>query len=377
MKSKCLKYFLFVFLVIHSYGFSDADKQNQQKPNGPKTVFLTGAAGFIGSNFLEYMFDKYPKYHFIVLDALTYAGLMDNIPKRIQESDRFKFYLGTVTDRLLVDRLMSSANFVVHFAAETHVARSLADDHVFFDTDVMGTRAMMEALVNHHRKVERFIHISTSEVYGTADYQPMGEAHPLKPKSPYAAAKVGADRLVFAYSCCYDIPTVIVRPFNNYGPRQHPEKLIPRFISAAMQGKPLTIHGKGEQKRDWIHTYDVAVALDKILHTPTFNKVVHQEINIGSGVAISVLDIAKMILKKFNLSDTNLVFVADRPGQVDCHIAAIGKARLLLDWTPSISFEDGLQKTIDWYKQNPAYCEKLIDNAIVKIKTQDGSVKLQ
>lgn len=335
---------LFLFITFQTLSFAANESQAQESS---KTVFITGGAGFIGSNFLQYMFDKYPEYRFIVLDALTYAGSLDNIPTYIANSDRFQFIHGFVTNIPLVLKIMGSSDFVVHFAAETHVTKSIIDDYLFFDTDVMGTRSLMAALVQHSNTVERFIHISTSEVYGTAEYEPMNENHPLKPRSPYAAAKAAADRLVYAYSCIYDIPVVIIRPFNNYGPRQHLEKVIPHFIASAIEGKKLTIHGNGEQERDWMYTQDLAIALDKALHIKDFSSIKNQEINIGSGQAISVLEMAKMILRHFNLPETYLEFVEDRPGQVDRHIADISKAELLLDWKPSTAFKSGLKRTID------------------------------
>ncbi len=343
----------------------------------PKTVFITGGAGFIGSNFLQYMFDKHPDYQFIVLDKLTYAGSLSNIPDYIQRSPRFKFVKGSVVDEALVFEIMSMADFVVHFAAETHVAKSLADDYLFVETDVMGTRSLMAALVKYARNVERFIHISTSEVYGTADYSPMDENHPLKPCSPYAAAKCGADRLVYAYSRSYDIPVVIVRPFNNYGPRQHLEKMIPRFITACIQGEPMTIHGSGQQKRDWIHTRDVSRCLDMILHKPDFSKLKNQEINIGSGQAISVLEIGQRILQLFNLSEDCLKFVADRPGQVELHIADNSKAKELLGWEPEIDIEQGLLETIDWYRNNRQIWQSMEKDKLVPITTSDGVIEYQ
>lgn len=364
--------FRFILIAILSQTVIHASEPQKEE----KTVFITGAAGFIGSNFLEYMFDKYPQYNFIVLDALTYAGSLDNIPSYIKKSDRFQFVHGSVTDYPLVEKIMSSANFVVHMAAESHVTRSIAEDFVFFDTDVLGTRAMMAALVKHANKVERFVHFSTSEVYGTAAYQPMDEKHPIEPKSPYAAAKAGADRLVYAYGCTYDVPVVIIRPFNNYGPRQHLEKLIPRLIYLASHGQDLTVHGTGQQARDWVSTYDVSIALDKILHLPDFSKIKNQEINLGSGNPISILEIAKKILQHFDLGEEHLKFTDDRPGQVDLHISSTFKAKALLDWEASTSFDEGLNRTIDWYLSHPEFWERTKNNALVKIKTKNGETEL-
>lgn len=358
--------FLITFVIALVRVFANSEILEKYS-NDHKTVFLTGAAGFIGSNFLVHLFDNYPEYDFIVLDALTYAGSLENIPEYIRESSRFQFIHGSVVDFPLVDQIMPRANFVVHFAAESHVTRSIMDDYVFFDTEVMGTRTLMASLVKNKNKVERFIHISTSEVYGTAECEPMDENHPLNPRSPYAASKAGADRLVYAYGCTYDVPVVIIRPFNNYGPRQHLEKMIPHFIASAIRNEPLTIHGSGEQSRDWIHTQDLALALDKVLHIPDFSPLKNQVINIGSGRPTSVLEIAKLILAAFNLPDSYLKFIEDRPGQVDCHISSREKSFRLLDWKPTITLEEGIKSTIDWYITHPNHWKKMEDQEIVQV----------
>lgn len=345
-------------------------------PQKNKTILITGAAGFIGSNFLKYMFDKYPEYHFIALDALTYAGSLEKIPNYIKESPRFEFVHDTITNENTVDNLMSKSNFVVHFAAETHVTRSIQEDNVFFNTDVLGTRALMSAVVKYAENVERFIHISTSEVYGTAEMQPMDENHSLNARSPYAAAKVGADRLVYSYCCTFDVPAVIFRPFNNYGPHQHLEKLIPRLISSAIKGEPLTIHGTGLQQRDWIHTIETSRAIDAALHIDDFASIKHQVINIGSGIATSVLEIANMILKEFDLPSSHLKFIADRPGQVDIHISCTIKALEHLNWKATISLEEGLHETIKWYKNHPELWMEMENDALTPIQTKCGEMVL-
>ena len=353
-----------------------AVEQDPNALNTKKVVFLTGAAGFIGSNFLQYMFDKYEEYHFIVLDVLTYAGNIENIPDYIRNSDRFEFFYGSVTNYQIVEMLMKRADLVVHFAAESHVTRSICDDTTFFDTDVMGTRVMMTALVKYAKKVQRFIHISTSEVLGTAESEPMDEDHPINPRSPYAAAKAGADRLVYSYFCTYDVPAVIVRPFNNYGPRQHLEKVIARFISSAIQKKPLTIHGDGMQERDWLHTYDLCRALDRILHIEDFSKLKHQVFHIGSGVPTSILQIAKTVLQAFDLPEEYITFIGDRPGQVRRHISSTKKACDLLGWKAEISLKEGLQHNIEWYKNNQSYWEKMSHMQYVPIYTNDATLDL-
>jgi dTDP-glucose 4,6-dehydratase len=326
-------------------------KSNVIKSKQIKTLLLTGAAGFIGSNFLKYMFDKYPQYHFITLDCLTYAGNLHNIPDSIKNSDRFEFCYSSITNSDVVTALMSRSDFVVHFAAETHVSRSIFDNSKFFDTDVIGTQIMMNSLLKC-KNVERFVHISTSEVYGTADTEPMDEEHLLNPRSPYAGAKAGADRLVYSYWCTYDLPTVIIRPFNNYGPQQHLEKMLPRFITNAMNKQPLKIHGSGDAKRDWLYVEDHCEALDKALHVEDFSTIKNQVINIGSGKSTSVLEIAQEVIKYFELPDSYIQFIADRPGQVDCHISSTDKAEKLLQWKAKTSFKQGLQKTIEWYTTN-------------------------
>ncbi|MCK4265283.1 GDP-mannose 4,6-dehydratase [Candidatus Babeliales bacterium] len=340
-----------------------------------KTVLLTGAAGFIGSNFLKYMFEKYPEYKFLVLDCLTYAGNPDNIPDYIKQSSRFEFWYGSVTNPDIVNSLMERASLVVHFAAESHVARSIFDNSKFFETDVLGTQVMMNSLLKNSQ-IERFIHISTSEVYGTADTRPMTEEHPLNPRSPYAGAKAGADRLVYSYWCTYDVPVTIIRPFNNYGPAQHLEKMIARFVTSAVSQKALTIHGLGEAMRDWIYVEDHCEALDRALHIEDFSKIKNEVINIGTGVSTSNIDIAEMILSKFNLSNDMLKFIGDRPGQVDCHNSSTEKSYNLLGWKAKTTLDKGLDKTIEWYGNNKAWWEKIEWMKQVPIYTKNNTVEM-
>lgn len=372
---------LFLFFIFFNHNFlSTKDHVISQKANllnTKKMVFLTGAAGFIGSNFLEYMFEKYPYYHFLVLDSLTYAGNLKNIPKHIRKSNRFEFFYGSINSFYHVDLLMSRADLVVHFAAESHVTRSIVDDASFFDTDVMGTRVMMKALVKYKNKVQRFIHISTSEVCGTAENNPMDENHSINPRSPYAAAKAGADRLVFSYCCTYNVPALIFRPFNNYGPKQHLEKVIPRFIKSALTKKPLTVHGTGLQARDYMHTSDLCRALDIALHIKNFTKIKGQVIHVGTGVSISILDIAKLILKYFDLPETYIKFVGDRPGQVQYHRSSTKKAKKLLNWKAQIPFSKGIDQTIEWYLQNKKSWKKIKSMEKVPIYINDNVTELQ
>jgi dTDP-glucose 4,6-dehydratase len=338
-----------------------------------KTIFLTGGAGFIGSNFVDYIFRKYPDYKILVLDLLTYAGDIENIPIYIRNSERFEFWYGDMNNLDLVSDLVGRADIVVHFAAETHVARSLYSHRVFFVTDVLGTQSVANAVLKHSDKIGRFIHISTSEVYGTAAYEPMDENHPLNPTSPYAAAKAGADRLVYSYIIAHDIPGVIIRPFNNYGPHQHLEKVIPRFITSCILGEPLTIHGDGSALRDWVHADDTVRAIDFAIHASLEN-VKGEVFNIGTAKSLSVIEIAHKVLSAFGLDKDRLTFIPDRYGQVQNHIASYEKARNILGFSPEIDFETGLKKTITWYKENRLLWEKQIPLRHVPVKTRDGSI---
>ena len=338
-----------------------------------KTVLITGGAGFIGSNFVEYIFRKYDGYRIIVLDFLTYAGDIENIGPEIRNSDRFEFWYGDINNLDLVSDLVGRSDIVVHFAAETHVARSLYSHRDFFVTDVLGTQSVVNAVLKHSDTIDRFIHISTSEVYGTAAYEPMDEFHPLNPSSPYAAAKAGADRLVYSYIVAYGIPAVIIRPFNNYGPRQHLEKVIPRFITSCILGEPLTIHGDGLAARDWVYAQDTATAVDLAIHAP-LEKVTGEVFNIGTGDCLSVIDIARKVIRIFNLNESSFVFIPDRFGQVQKHIASSQKAREILGFSPKVSFEEGLKKTVRWYTENRTIWEKQLPLRRVPVKAKDGTV---
>ena len=338
-----------------------------------KTILVTGGAGFIGSNFIRLIFNKYPDYRIIVLDALTYAGSLENIPQNIRDSDRFEFWYGNLNNLDLIGDLVGKSQIIVHFAAETHVARSLYLNRVFFITDVLGTQSVVNAMIKHSDVVERFIHISTSEVYGTALFEPMDEEHPLNPTTPYAAAKAGADRLVYSYIKSYNIPGLIIRPFNNYGPYQHLEKVIPRFITSAILKEPLTIHGDGSASRDWVYVDDTARAIDLAVHSPE-EKIRGEVFNVGTGQSLSILEIAHKVLKAFDISDNYFDYIPDRQGQVVKHISSDRKARDILGFVPEVSFTDGLEKTIKWYKENRPLWEKQIPLRRVPVKTKDGSV---
>lgn len=338
-----------------------------------KTILVTGGAGFIGSNLIRHLFNKYADYKIIALDALTYAGNIENVPVEIRDSDRFEFWYGNLNNLDLVNDLIEKSHIVVHLAAETHVARSLYLNRVFFITDVLGTQSVANAVLKYSDKIERFIHISTSEVYGSALTEAMAEEHPLNPTTPYAAAKAGADRLVYSYMKSYDIPGIVIRPFNNYGPHQHLEKAIPRFITSAILGEPLTIHGDGSASRDWLFVEDTAEAIDMAMHT-SLPAIKGEVFNIGTGISISVLEIARNILKIFKLDDKHLLFMDERFGQVQNHISSTEKAEKLLGFKARVSFNEGLQRTVDWYKKNKHLWEKQMAMRKVPVKGKKGEI---
>ncbi len=338
-----------------------------------KTILITGGAGFIGSNFVDYIFRNYPDYHIVVLDALTYAGSPDNLSDEIKKSKRFEFWYGNVTNDDLMSQLISRANIIVHFAAESHVARSIFDNKIFYVTDVLGTQAVSNAVVRS-KSVERFIHISTSEVYGTAISNPMTEDHPLNPLSPYASAKAGADRLVYSYIASYNIPATILRPFNQFGPRQHLEKVIPRFITSAILDEPLTVHGDGSAIRDWLYVEDTCKRIDKVIHAP-IEKIQGEVFNLGSGFDLDVLSIAQKVLEICGKPNDMVSFIGDRPGQVHHHISSTEKAKTVLGVEDARTFEQGLEQTINWYQNNRAWWEKLLWMRHVPIMTESGKVE--
>ena len=313
-----------------------------------KRILVTGGAGFIGSNFVHYMYERYPDYHFKVLDSLTYAGNVENLPNGGFGSDRYEFWYGDVRNGELMDSLVGDSDVIVHMAAETHVTRSIYDNRLFFETDVLGTQTVANAVAKHRDRVERFIHVSTSEVYGTAADKLMSEEHPLNPMSPYASAKCGADRLVYSYWATYGVPSIIVRPFNNYGPRQHLEKAVPRFITSCLLGEPLTVHGDGSAARDWLFVEDLCAALDANFHAP-LEKISGQTLNVNKNQDNSVLDVARKVVAAMGVSDDCIQLIGDRPGQVFRHTCDPARIHDLVGWVATTAFEDGLARTVAWY----------------------------
>ncbi len=342
-----------------------------------KTILITGGAGFIGSNFVRYLHAHYPDYRLIVLDALTYAGAVENLPPEFRDdrNSQFLFWYGNVRNGELVDTLVSQSDTVVHFAAETHVTRSIYDNLLFFETDVLGTQVVANAVLKYISRVERFIHISSSEVYGTAQAPLMNEDHPLMPTSPYAAAKAGADRLVYSYWETYGVPAVIVRPFNNYGPYQHLEKVVPRFITSCLLDEPLRIHGNGRAARDWLYVEDTCEALDRAMHAD-LDRIKGEVLNLGTGINHDIVSIAHMITEKMGKPASLIIHIGDRPGQVFRHTASTEKTARLLDWQPRTQFNDGLDKTIAWYRSNRPWWEKQLWMRSIPIITKQGKREL-
>ncbi len=316
-----------------------------------RRVLVTGGAGFISSNFIRHLLEHTP-HEVVSLDALTYAGNLENLAE-VLSHERISFVHGDIRDAELVRAVVSEVDVIVNAAAESHVAKSIEEGaSEFVRTNVEGTQILLDAVRDY--PVERFILISSSEVYGTAEYAPMDERHPLEPRSPYAATKAGGDRLAYSYCVTYGLPVVIVRPFNNYGPRQHPEKAIPRFITQALSDEPLTIHGDGHASRDWLYVDDDAEAIEAIIEAP-LEAVAGEVLNVATGVDISVADIADRVLDLLGKPPSLKVHVDERPGQVDRHVGSTDKIERLTGWRARTSFDEGLTRTVAWYRDNEAW----------------------
>ena len=290
----------------------------------------------------------------ISLDALTYAGNMDNLAD-VMGHERLSFVHGDIRDPELVGEIVAEVDVIVNAAAESHVEKSIEKGaSEFVTTNVEGTQILLDAI--RRTPVERFILISSSEVYGTAECAPMHEEHPLNPRSPYAATKAGADRLAYSYFVTYGLPIVIVRPFNNYGPHQHPEKVIPRFITQALRDEPLTVHGDGHASRDWVFVEDDAEAIDAVIEADV-DAVAGEVVNIATGrrhLGRGDRRPGARAPWEARLAEDA---TSERPGQVDRHIGSTDKARTLLGWRARTSFEEGLERTIGWYASNRAWWE--------------------
>jgi dTDP-glucose 4,6-dehydratase len=315
-----------------------------------RTILVTGGAGFIGSNFIRYLLDRH-EYHVINLDKLTYAGNLDNL-RDVESDARYRFVQGDICDHEVVGQVMREADAVAHFAAESHVDRSIMDPGEFIQTEVYGTFVLLDAA--RDRGVERFLHISTDEVYGQsiAD-QRFTEESPFNPRSPYAAAKAGGELQAHAFHVTYGLPVVIARPANNIGPHQHPEKAVPLFVTNALDDQPLPLYGQGLQVRDRLLVDDHCQALDLLLHQGELG----EAYNIAAGNEQPNIEVAEAILDMLEKPRSLIRFVEDRPGHDERYSMDATKIRAL-GWTPTHDFQAALERTVTWYRDNRWWWEK-------------------
>jgi dTDP-glucose 4,6-dehydratase len=320
------------------------------------TLLVTGGAGFIGSNFVRYWLNTYPDSKIINLDALTYAGNLENLAE-VEDNPNYTFVKGDITDRELVNKLMADADYVVHFAAESHVDRSILNPSIFVETNVLGIQILLEAAVKHD--LQRFHHISTGEVFGSLELNSdtMFDEHtPYDPRSPYSASKAASDHLVRAYGETYDLDFTISNCSNNYGPYQHPEKFIALTITNLIEDKPIPVYGDGLNVRDWLFVTDHCTAIDRVLSDGKSG-----ETYLVGGLTddYSNLDIVKILLKIMGHDQSKITFVKDRAGHDRRYAVDWSKINQELGWEPSVSLEEGMELTIEWYQQHPEWWQPL------------------
>ena len=308
-------------------------------------VLVTGGAGFIGSNFVRHALAAHQDWRVTTLDKLTYAGRMETL-KDVIDHPRHRFVRGDIADAEVAAPLVKASNIVVHFAAETHVDRSILEAAEFIKTDVIGTFVLLEA-AREARDLRKFVQISTDEVYGSVPEGSSRETDELKPRNPYSASKAGADRLAYSFWATYGVPVVITRASNNYGPNQFPEKVIPLFITNAMDDVPVPLYGDGLNERDWLHVSDNCRALDTIIASGNVGEVY----NVGGGNHVKNADLTRQILQLLGKPDSLIKHVPDRPGHDRRYSLDTSKLRSL-GWSPRVAFEQGLAETVAWYRQN-------------------------
>lgn len=311
-------------------------------------ILVTGGAGFIGSNFVHYIIEQHPDWHITNLDKLTYAGNPENL-KDIEGRDSYRFVKGDICERETVEPLVADADLIINFAAETHVDRSIHRAGEFILTDVYGTYVLLEAM-RSHPKAKLFIQISTDEVYGEILSGSAKETDALMPRNPYSASKAGADRLAYSYFTTYNLPVLVTRASNNYGPRQYPEKVIPLFITNALEDRKVPLYGDGGQVRDWLYVEDHCKALDLLIEKGEPG----ETYNIGGGTEITNLELTRRILGLAGKSDALIHNVKDRLGHDRRYSLDTTKLKRL-GWKPQISFDDGLASTVEWYRDHHSW----------------------
>jgi dTDP-glucose 4,6-dehydratase len=324
-----------------------------------KRILVTGGCGFIGANFVRMELEAYPELHLTNLDALTYAGNLDNLAD-LEGHPRYRFIRGDIADRALVKELVAERfDAIVHIAAESHVDRSISDATPFLHTNVLGTQSLLDAA--RAVALPRFVQVSTDEVYGTLgpNDPPFRETTPLAPNSPYAASKAAADLLVRAAHHTYGMNAVITRCSNNYGPYQFPEKLIPLFITNAVSDLAVPVYGDGRQVRDWIHVSDHCRGIDAALRRGRAGEVY----NFGGRSERFNLDVTHAVLKLCGKTSSLIRHVTDRPGHDRRYAIDCAKAEAELDWQPSVTFEQGLAATVDWYQSHTRWVERVRSGA--------------
>jgi len=317
-------------------------------------LLITGGAGFIGSNFIHYTLKHHKKDEVVNFDKLTYCGNLENL-RDIEKNPRYKFIKGDICDAKLVEKVFQKEkpDFILNFAAETHVDRSIKNPKNFTQTNVLGTHTLLEALRKYN--IKKFLQISTDEVYGSIRKGKFKEIDSLLPNSPYAASKAGADLLVRSYYKTFNLPILITRSSNNFGPYQYPEKLIPLFITNILQGKKVPLYGTGLNVRDWIYVLDNCAGIDIVLRKGKIGEIY----NIGGGNEKTNLEIAKIILKELGKDESWIEYVKDRPGH-DFRYALDTRKIIKLGWKPKYSFEKAIKETINWYKTHQNWWKKLI-----------------
>ena len=319
-------------------------------------LLVTGGAGFIGSNFVRYILKTYPEYDVVTLDALTYAGNLENL-KEVENSPRHRFVRGDITDATVVDELVSECDVVVHFAAESHVDRSIMNPGAFVETNVHGTFVLLEAARKYGK---RFHHVSTDEVFGALgkDDAPFDESTPYDPRSPYSASKASSDHLVRSYFHTYGLPVTISNCSNNYGPYHFPEKLIPLAITNLLEGKLVPVYGDGTQVRDWLYVEDHCRAIDMILHRGKFG----ETYCIGGNAETENIVIVKKLLELLGKDESSIAYVEDRAGHDQRYAINFSKIKNELGWEPTVTLEAGLAQTVEWFKANETWwknvCQK-------------------